>query len=75
MCSSDLGETGTFADLTLFDPARVRDAATFERPTTPAEGIELVMVNGQIAWRDGRPTEARAGRVLRRQAERLDRAS
>jgi len=70
-----LVETGAFADLTLFDPARVRDTATFERPATPAEGIELVMVNGQIAWRDGRPTEARAGRVLRRQAERLDRAS
>ena len=70
-----LVETGAFADLTLFDPARVRDTATFERPATPAEGIELVMVNGQIAWRDGRPTDARAGRVLRRQAERRDRAS
>ena len=66
---------GAFADLTLFDAARIRDAASFERPATPAEGIELVMVNGQIAWRDGRPTDARAGRVLRRQAERLDRAS
>jgi N-acyl-D-amino-acid deacylase len=66
---------GAYADLTLFDAARVRDAATFENPATPAEGIELVMVNGQIAWRDGRPTEARAGRVLRRQAERPDRAS
>ena len=70
-----LVEPGAFADLTLFDPARVRDAATFERPTTPAEGIELVMVNGRIAWRDGRPSEARAGRVLRRRTERRDRAS
>ena len=66
---------GAYADLTLFDAARVRDAATFEHPTAPAEGIELVMVNGRIAWRDGRPSEARAGRVLRRQAERPDRAS
>jgi N-acyl-D-amino-acid deacylase len=66
---------GAFADLTLFDPARVRDTATFEHPAAPAEGIELVMVNGQIAWRNGRPSGARAGRVLRRQAGRRDRAS
>jgi len=61
---------GAYADLTLFDAARIRDAASFERPTAPAEGIELVMVNGQIAWRDGRPSGARAGRVLRRHAPR-----
>jgi N-acyl-D-amino-acid deacylase len=66
---------GAFADLTLFDAGRIRDAASFEQPTAPAEGIELVMVNGQVAWRDGRPTGARAGRVLRRQAEGRDRAS
>jgi len=61
---------GAFADLTLFDAAQVRDAATFEHPARPAEGIELVMVNGQVAWRDGRPSGARAGRVLRRRAPR-----
>jgi N-acyl-D-amino-acid deacylase len=66
---------GAYADLTLFDAARIRDAATFESPTAPAEGIELVMVNGEIAWRDGRPTGARAGRVLRRKTGRRDRAS
>jgi N-acyl-D-amino-acid deacylase len=66
---------GAFADLTLFDAGRIRDAASFEQPTAPAEGIELVMVNGQVAWRAGRPTGARAGRVLRRQAEGRDRAS
>ena len=66
---------GAYADLTLFDPARVRDAATFEHPATAAEGIELVTVNGKVAWRDGRPSGARAGRVLRRQAGGRDRAS
>ena len=65
---------GAFADLTLFDSGRIRDAATFENPTAPSEGIELVMVNGGIAWRDGRASGVRAGRVLRRQ-ERRDRAS
>ena len=61
---------GAYADLTIFDAARIRDAATFEHPAAPAEGIELVMVNGEIAWRDGRPSGARAGRVLKRHASR-----
>ncbi len=70
-----LVEPGAYADLTLFDPMRVRDTASFEHPATPAEGIELVMVNGQIAWHDGGPSGARAGRVLRRQTGRRDRES
>jgi N-acyl-D-aspartate/D-glutamate deacylase len=57
-------ERGAFADLVVFDPARVRDLATFERPHGYAEGIELIVVNGRVAW-DGTPGE-RAGRALRR---------
>jgi N-acyl-D-amino-acid deacylase len=57
---------GAFADLVLFDPATVIDRATFEAPTQPAAGIELVMVNGRAVWRDGAPTGARPGRALRR---------
>ncbi len=58
---------GAYADLVLFDPARVRDAATFEQPTLPAEGILETWVNGQSAYvkRDG-ATPARAGRLLTR---------
>jgi N-acyl-D-amino-acid deacylase len=52
----------------LFDPATVIDRATFEAPTTPAAGIDLVMVNGQVVWRDGASTGARPGRTLRRQS-------
>jgi N-acyl-D-amino-acid deacylase len=58
---------GAYADVTVFDPARVIDRATFEAPTTPAEGIHLVLVNGKAVWRDGEATGARPGRVLRRQ--------
>ncbi|HUA54781.1 MAG TPA: D-aminoacylase [Candidatus Sulfotelmatobacter sp.] len=57
---------GAFADLVLFDPETVIDRATFEKPTQPAAGIELVMVNGRPVWRDGAPTGARPGRALRR---------
>ena len=59
--------TGAFADLTVFDPAAVIDRATFEKPTTPAAGIEHVFVNGRPVWTDGKPSGERPGRALRRQ--------
>jgi N-acyl-D-amino-acid deacylase len=57
---------GYFADLVLFDPATILDAATFEHPTLPARGIDTVFVNGEAVWSNGRSTGARPGRVLRR---------
>jgi N-acyl-D-amino-acid deacylase len=59
---------GAFADITIFDPARIRDRATFEAPTTRAEGIAAVLVNGIAVWEGDAPTGARPGRVLRRDA-------
>ncbi len=59
---------GAFADITLFDPETVIDSATFEKPMTPAAGIDLVMVNGEIIREAGRITGARPGRALRRNA-------
>ncbi|MCR4266544.1 amidohydrolase family protein [Nitratireductor sp. ZSWI3] len=59
---------GAYADITLFDPDTVIDRATFERPIALSEGIDTVLVNGTVVWRDGRSTGARPGRVLRRQA-------
>ncbi len=58
---------GAFADLVMFDPETVIDRATFERPVAVSDGIDLVMVNGRIAWKSGAATGARAGRALRRQ--------
>ena len=58
---------GAYADLVLFDPDTVIDRATFDNPSQPAAGIELVMVNGRVVWRDGGATGARPGRALRRQ--------
>ncbi|HEX2827335.1 MAG TPA: D-aminoacylase [Burkholderiales bacterium] len=55
---------GMKADLAVFDPARVRDAATFEKPHQYAEGFSHVIVNGRIAYENGAMTAARAGRVL-----------
>jgi N-acyl-D-amino-acid deacylase len=41
---------GGWADLVLFDPRKVRDAATYEEPRRRAEGIAKVFVNGRQAW-------------------------
>ena len=66
---------GFWADLVVFDLPRVRDRATnlwphaypFENyPPKDPEGIDWVLVNGEIAIEEGRPTGALAGRVLRR---------
>jgi N-acyl-D-amino-acid deacylase len=59
---------GAYADITIFDAGKVAEGATFEQPIAPAPGIETVVVNGQIVWREGRSTSARPGRVLRRVA-------
>jgi N-acyl-D-amino-acid deacylase len=57
---------GAYADVTLFDPETVIDAADFEHSTRPAIGIHTVIVNGTAVWREGAPSGARPGRVLTR---------
>ncbi|MET0623556.1 MAG: D-aminoacylase [Pyrinomonadaceae bacterium] len=56
---------GAFADITVFDPARVHDRATFEEPNQYPEGIPYVVVNGQLEVDEGRRTGINAGRPLR----------
>ena len=57
---------GAFADITMFNPETVIDNSTFEEPMTPAAGIDVVMVNGEIIRDQGRVTGARPGKTLRR---------
>ncbi len=59
---------GAYADLVIFDPARILDTATYQDPRRYPEGISCVLVNGTIVARDGRHTGARPGRALRRAA-------
>jgi len=54
-----------FADIAIFDSARVIDRATFEMPNQYPTGIEYVLVNGKISVDKGKRTDALAGRVLR----------
>jgi N-acyl-D-amino-acid deacylase len=55
---------GLKADLAIFDPARIADTATFEKPHSYAAGVSTVIVNGQIAFENGAMTATRPGRVL-----------
>lgn len=57
---------GCFADLVVFDPEQVADAATFEEPLQVSKGIEQVWVNGQQVWDGSQATGALPGQVLRR---------
>jgi len=56
---------GMKADLVAFDPATVRDTATFEKPMAYPEGIPYVVVNGKFVLDNGRRTRERPGRPLR----------
>jgi N-acyl-D-amino-acid deacylase len=61
-----LVRAGWIADLTLFDPAKVSDPATFEKPHAYATGVPWVIVHGVPVIEEGRPTGAKPGQVLRR---------
>jgi len=57
---------GYFADLVIFDEARINDKATYENPRQFPQGIEYVIVNGQVLLERGRFNPSKAGKVLRR---------
>jgi N-acyl-D-amino-acid deacylase len=56
---------GYYADVVVFDPARIQDHATFEKPHQLATGVVHVFVNGTQVLRDGEHTGAKPGRVVR----------
>ena len=57
---------GYVADVVVFDPERVRSNATYDEPRQFPDGIEWVLVGGEVVVEQGRHTGARSGRVLRR---------
>ncbi len=57
---------GAFADLVLFDPEEILDRATTADPEVPSAGIRRVWVNGVAVYENGKTTDHRPGRVIRR---------
>ena len=62
---------GLKADIVVFDPATIIDRATFEKPHQYADGVSVVLVNGQVTLAAGQMTGQRAGRALRREGAGL----
>jgi dihydroorotase/N-acyl-D-amino-acid deacylase len=64
---SDRGvvKAGMWADIVVFDPALIRDVATFENPNQLAIGMQYVLVNGVPVIAEGKMTDALPGKVLR----------
>jgi len=60
-------KAGYFADVVVFDPATYRDKATFKEPLQWSTGVKLLLVNGQVAVEDEKPTDKLAGRAIRHQ--------
>ena len=58
---------GADADIVVFDAATISDTATFERPKAQAAGIDCVLVNGKVAYRNGDTEPRRNGRFLPRE--------
>jgi N-acyl-D-amino-acid deacylase len=59
---------GNFADVVVFDPAKIQDHATYVAPHQYSTGVSQVIVNGVLALENGEPTEARPGRFVRGRA-------
>lgn len=59
-------QKGYYADITVFNPDTVQDMATYTNPKQYTKGISTVIVNGQVALRDGVQTGITSGRVLRK---------
>jgi dihydroorotase/N-acyl-D-amino-acid deacylase len=58
-------KAGMWADVVIFDPATIRDLATFENPNQLSQGMEYVLVNGVSVIDQGKMTGALPGKVLR----------
>jgi N-acyl-D-amino-acid deacylase len=66
MADRGLLRPGAFADIVIFDPATIRDTATYTDPQQLATGVSDVLVNGIAVRENGRFTDALPGRVLRK---------
>ena len=58
-------KVGNYADIVIFDSAKVKDNATFDKPHQYSEGMIDVFVNGVVVLKDGEHTDARPGRFVK----------
>jgi N-acyl-D-aspartate/D-glutamate deacylase len=58
---------GFFADITIFDPGSIIDKATYTEPAQLSEGVKCVLVNGQVAFENGKVIGVMGGKALKGQ--------
>lgn len=61
---------GMYADVVVFDPQRIQENSTYEKPLQLSTGMHVVLINGVEVVRDGRHTGAKPGRIVRGSAWR-----
>ncbi|MDO4179275.1 MAG: amidohydrolase family protein [Phascolarctobacterium sp.] len=59
-------KVGADADIVIFNPEKIKDNATFANPTLPGEGIDYVLIGGQIAAKDCKVVNAHLGCAIRK---------
>ena len=59
-------QEGYFADIVIFNKDTIKDLATFEEPIQHSEGINYVIINGNVVIEDGEYKKIKAGKVLRK---------
>lgn len=67
VCLKDRGilKEGFWADIVIFDPAKIKDKATYQAPHQYSDGIKYVIVNGGITVEEGKLTNAKFGNILK----------
>ena len=59
-------QEGMDADIVVFDPETIRDVGTYEKPNQPAEGVQTLLVNGELVIAEGKLlTDAAPGQPIR----------
>lgn len=58
-------ETGCDADINIFDPDKLKDRATYENPTLLSEGMDYCIVNGNVAYQNGKKSDRNFGRAVK----------
>ncbi len=64
LAARGLIKEGCWADVVIFDYDKIQDRATYEQPLLSPEGIDYVLVNGQVVIEHGKHTGERSGQVL-----------
>lgn len=56
---------GNYADINIFNPQRLRDQATYNKPKQLSTGLDMAFINGKLVWNDNKKTGVNSAKLLR----------